>query len=502
MMSYKDKVEVAMAINLPTSEAIDWLKDHVSKRELKWFVEDDSAKHKIINVCYYKRNDLRLNLALAKYGTHLPTLRKLFRSPFHTLRLAVLTNPLIGPSMFLSEGILTRDDVFSIVTNLPKTASELCAVFENPGLNRDFAAEVIRKEKEYTELGDDNLLWIVAALRNNPIIAEIRDDTWMDGFAEHMHSQLPLGLLRLSAHVPVQKDWAYILTEIFQKTNAPFVPDEISPALLDRWRLEEGEEKDNETPTSSIFWFRYEFARLLFENHRSEDKKTITLEHPDRAVRLAVYTKIRPGDLFGWETQTEEFHYPSFKYDDEDDLTLPQKTVVEICKKYFQKDGNDFIEHLIRNESFWRRKEERELLNTLAWHLAEDKHSDMMTPNLLRVREKDMFETHPEYFKDEEIRVIEREEEKDIAPAQDLSVVKRLESIEEMLRDLKEDTIRDSQHLEPDRHREMLSELQDLRIELERSREENLNNLSKLSRDGTWVATWIVIILILIAIFK
>jgi hypothetical protein len=415
MLGYKEKIEAKALSQLSNESAIKWLKvnslsdDHNSSSAC---VSEDVRG--IANFCYYKRNDSSLMLALARYGTHLSTLKKIFLSSDRTVKLAVLTNPLVGPSSRLEEAgihrILSEGDVLEIIQNYPSNGQMLNALLENPKINRESLGDIISRKGQYENLDESLLFRIVSILSESPIISEQRKDNGIldpfDGLADASFNELNLNLLKLILSVPANPSWAYCLTNVLARLHAPYIPDEITFDLLERWNID-GEISDE--VNGSGFWIRFEIAKLIFRSRRKERKTFIAPEHKDKAVRLAYYSLVKPDELFAFDIHYNNFPYVRFDHIGEHEVTKTQQLVIDKCKELFELDGNDFIKKLIENVNFWERKKERKFLNDIAWNLAED-DLGMMVPNTYNWTQERMSINYPHYFEDDEVEELAEEE--------------------------------------------------------------------------------------------
>ena len=190
------------------------------------------------------------------------------------------------------------------------------------------------------------------------------------------------------------------------------LPDNISPNILGRWfdpENKEDKDKSSNEMSSGFFLLRKAITKILLESVRDEDKKEISPNHQDKAVRLACYENTSPAELFQTSVFDKNFKYPSWQYLREYPPDDSQKKFVSACEKYFALDKNDFIDSLIYNLSFWERKQERELLHNLSWNLAEDKHSSMDVPNSYRRRESYMLNKYPQFFNDDDFSDVPEE---------------------------------------------------------------------------------------------
>jgi len=441
-MDYREKIEATRLANTSSAEAIAWLEKKALKEKPRW-TGHGNARH-VMEYLLFRRRDVSVNLALARFGTYGPVLRKLYQEGNKVTQLSVLTNAFVGPKEFLGpDAALIEEDINGLIRDFPKTMDHLKAYFENPNIPRRFLENLLNKEELFETIDDTTFCNLVSYLAENEIITKPRDDTYLDGFSEYSYNQLFFALMALVGTVPTEQYWAGILTPIVQKVYLPFLPSEINFDMINRWRIEKPEEKDDEgsgTPKkrrfdpqlSNSFWLRQALAIRFLKDGDSASADAVTPDHEDKPVRLAYYSACKPEAIFDYFVREKDFEYPNFEYLKEHDeyLNDGQRKIVEICKQRFDQDKNEFIEELIGNDNFWRRKQERELLETLAWDLADDPRSSMDLPNILRGLEARLKKEKPEYFKDDEF--VDTTEE---ASVDDLlrTVIERMDKIDEKL---------------------------------------------------------------------
>ena len=411
----KNRLDAIDVLRLPDGDAVQWLKEKSSFEESFFPSSPERELHRIASFAFSRRGSKRIRQAVARYGSHIYTLKKLFKKGSRSDRLAVLSNPFIGPkeesSLFSSDCVLSKSDVKEILQNYQSSPREFAIFASNPHLNRQWLAGTISSWMETEGCDNNGLLFLVHCLVDNPIISCRRDESIMDGWAEHSFNRINFALADLLQTAPVTAVWADVLSRMLVNLYLSFVPDfEID--LIERW-------KDPEpTEDGERFYFLYlreQITRyLIVHNHRSEVKEKYSIDHADPAVRKGFYSSLSPDELFNGISRSRNFYYsstnsfrPSFlefsrRYRDDADLS-EQQQFVDFCKKCFERDKNDFVESLIWNENFWKTKEDREFLSDIAWSLADDPHSSMDVPNLYNARDQYHVEHNPSFFKDDEL---------------------------------------------------------------------------------------------------
>jgi len=396
-----DRIEVSKVLQLTDDQAIQWLEDNPYDNEDTIFSTSSKEIHKIVSYAFSRRESKRLRLAVAQYGSHIYTSQKIYKNGSRIERLAILSNSLIGPmndrQIFSPDGILNYQNANQLLINFQTNPRELEVLANNPHINREWVAGSIKRLSDTNENTDEILLYLIHYLVNNPIVNARRDDTFMDGWAEHSYNKLNLALANLLQTVPVTIEWAAVLGRLLETLYLDYVPD-FEVDLIDRWK---GPESENDYERISFDILREQITiKLIASNHRSEVKDKYTIDHDDLAVRKGLYRSLYPHELFKNSYGRYEFNYTSFKYPDDDKLNESQKTFLEVFNKCVERDKNEFIESLIGNDKFWESSEDRKFLEDIAWHADESSGSSLDVPNFYRAREQYYQENYPTYFEE------------------------------------------------------------------------------------------------------
>lgn len=393
----ENRLEAIDVLMLPDDQAVQWLRDHMPGDKSSWASDEEEHLHRLASFSFARRKSVRLQLAVAQYGSHVYTLKKLLAKGIKSQRLAVLSNALIGPVyedlLFSDERVLSEAEALELLKRHQSDSREFTVFARNPHLNRSWLAEMV---SSWTEKGqyDAESLFLVLNLANNPIILERRDETILCGYSEYTFDRLNLALVNLLQSAPVTRDWACVLAQLLEKLYLPYIPS-FDVDLIERWK--DPHPGDN----AEGYWFlrlRSDIVQYLY--HRF-DRSKYPLSHCDPSVRRGIYRSCEPNELFAGLLYELNFQYPSFRDPDEDSLSQAERKLVEICKNCFELDKNVFVESLLENEAFWTRREHREFLKDIAWHLAEDPHFLMNAPNIYRGIEQYHRREHSEFFEDE-----------------------------------------------------------------------------------------------------
>jgi len=403
-ISPKNRLDAIDVLRLSDDDAVQWLKEKLRFKVSIFSTSPERVLHRVASFAFSRRGSKRVRQAVARYGSHIRSLRNLLNIGSNSERLAVLSNPYIGPqnserNFFSSDLVLPKSDAEAILKNYQSNVRELAALANNPHINRDWLSDRISSWMEIEGFDSNGLLLLVHYLVDNPIINSRRDETVMDGWADFSYYRLNFALADLLQTVPVTTDWADVLSRMLPNLYLSHVPDfEID--LIERWK---DPELTEHVENFSFPYLREQITRyLIVRNHRSEVKEKYSLEHDDSAVRKGFYSSLQPYELFKDIARPLDFCYPSFRYLDDTELSESQQQLVDFCKRCFERDKNDFVESLIWNENFWKSKEDRGFLNDIAWSLADDPHSLMDVPNLKNARKQYHLEHNPSFFKDDE----------------------------------------------------------------------------------------------------
>ena len=425
-----NRLDAIDVLRLSDGDAVQWLKENPQFEESFFSTNPEREIHKVASFTFSRRRSKRVRQAAARYGSHIRSLRNLFNKGSKCERLAVLSNPYIGPqnegSLFSSELVLSESDAEVILQNYKSNTREFAVFANNHHINREWLAARISSWRETEGFDNDGLLFLVHYLVDNPIISSRRDETLMYGWAEYSYNQLNFALADLLQTVPVTIDWADVLGRMLANLYLLYAPD-FEVDLIERWKDPEPTEDGDRSYFPDL---REQITRyLIVRNHRSEVKEKYSIDHTDSAVRKGFYSSLPPYELFKGISRSRDFCYPSFRYLEDANLNESQQQFVDFCKKCFERDKNDFVESLIWNENFWETKEDRDFLSDIAWGLADDQHSSMDVPNLYNAREQYHVEHNPLFFKDDELVDVPYED----------TIDGKLSNLQEELNDLKEE---------------------------------------------------------------
>lgn len=313
----------------PEERAIEWLERNAPAGAPPLVESADEELHAVVSFVLGRRPSLRCRLAAGEHGSHIPTLRKLYRGGSLIERLAVLSNSSIGPAegdsvLFREDYVLSNDEGLELLQNSSLMNRDLRVFASNPHINRDWVADTLEGWSE-EKFEESALLSMVHHFASNPIVSAERDDTIMDGWDEYRYNQLNLQLVGLLARVSVSPRWAAAFLNLLPKLALPYTPDGVDQ-LYNRWidpAPPDGKERE-------LFpLLRQQITRyLIARDHRRAINEQFTLDHEDKAVRVGLYSVLSPYELFHGTIGTPGFEYPSFRYMDEERLSAPQRAFI------------------------------------------------------------------------------------------------------------------------------------------------------------------------------
>jgi hypothetical protein len=375
--SYKSIIKQAelMAMSPDTLAAL--LKKRASQSEAEW--RNDEVDEDI-EAALLLRGDPAIDLALAKHGRFIATLRPLFAAgePSGATRLSVLSNTVVGGDIFSKFPSALFDDESEVAAWLIAAPDEeISALFENYNLDDIFLRDLLEGKKPWDQISDDRLATIVATLHRNERMQRPYDDSFMDGYAEFTYASVFDAAWTLAKRVKPTDRWAAALNYLYDRLETEAFSIELPLELVARWRMDpsDADAIAKESKDAEVGWLsnhqgvRKGLARLALR--KDSNLLPILLDSDDPALRSAAYSDgdIRPEQL----------------------------------SASFERDGELVFNQAIHNHKIWRSHAGREALEAIAWAVVSaDKHSDLLAANIFNSIRSDFVKKHPDWFKDEE----------------------------------------------------------------------------------------------------
>jgi hypothetical protein len=92
-MNYREKIEASRMAKASAAEAVAWLEDNALAEKPSW--TKDLRARQVIEYLLFRRKDPSINLALARFATYAPVLRKLYQTADKATQLTI--NPATFP---------------------------------------------------------------------------------------------------------------------------------------------------------------------------------------------------------------------------------------------------------------------------------------------------------------------------------------------------------------------------------------------------------------------
>ena len=417
---------------LPNYEVVQWLEKNKYEYNEQSLENEYPEWHEFIEYIWHRRKNRHINIAICRYGKNERLLRKFKRKKDKTLLRCLLTNSHIN-------WLFSEEELKKIITNFPSTKNELTILFSNKYVHRDFFVKffediefLFKKENEVCAA------FCLSLISKNPKLKEKYDETIMDGWAHYRFGQLEDVFPTIIMDSPVSPIWQEALEILFKELPfKKYLPERIDPEkFLKKWK-DTKEEKEKAAKerfnVNRKYYFRLEFLKFYINNilfmPRHEGYLWTTFpnflvpDHKEKLYREAFFSFADYNDWFYYTEDDKEvivvpndFDYPEFNENSEYFRKDPKKIKIpkfenpdfnqllltKIISAY-KKDGEEFVEWLMRNKNFWKERKHREFLHNIAWNLCHDEHSDMRMPNIFNLCGDKFFEEYPDYFKDEEV---------------------------------------------------------------------------------------------------
>lgn len=375
--SYKAIIQQAELMAMPSEAAAAFLMKRAAKT--KGELRDDPVDDEI-EAGLLARGDPLINLALARHGRFIATLRPLFEAgePGSAIRLAVLSNNAVGGEIFsrFPSALFDSDEQLGAwIVAAPD--EELAALFENPNIDDLFLRDLLDAKAPWDAIPGDRLATIVIILHRNERMRRPYDDDYMDGYAEYSYGAVFNAAWSLAAMVEPTARWAAGLSYLYDRMETDAFSIGKPLELAARWHVDPSdaeavasEAKDNDRGwLSHCQGVRKGLARLALK----KDSKLLPtlLASEDPALRSAAYS---------------------------DGILTPEQ-----ISAAYDRDGELVFNQAMHNLKIWRFKPGRDALSAVAWSIVHnDKHSDLMAANIFNSIRSDLAKKHPDWFKDEE----------------------------------------------------------------------------------------------------
>jgi len=302
MRKYERIIQEAELLVMSPDSVAEFLKKR-AKQEIYTFDDADLVDEEAEMSLRGRANPL-IDLALARYARFSKTLRTIFQNsqPDSALRLAVLSNSAklqlefeVGLKISsFPENLFSDHEQFMHWLTDDASFEELLALFKNPMINDLFLRDLLERKKPWDILSEERLAMIVLGLGSNERMWTPYDGRG-DGFALAQYDAVFNSAWKLAEIVEPSKDWALVLSRLYERlsTDAYTVKDPLQ--LTDRWRLELSKpELAKEETKNNDFGYMSDYQGVrkgLAKLALSKDHALLPqlLLSPDIALRAAAY---------------------------------------------------------------------------------------------------------------------------------------------------------------------------------------------------------------------
>jgi hypothetical protein len=374
---YKAIIKQAELMAMPTEAVAAFLKKRADQNKVEWRndpVDED------VEAALLARGDPLINLALAKFGRFIATLKPLFDAaePSGAIRLSILSNNVVDSEIFSQFPTALFDEEEQVVGWLVAAPDEeVTALFENHNTDDTLLRDLLDAKAPWDAIPDDRLATIVMTLHRNERMWRPYDDDYMDGYAEYSYGAVFNAAWSLAGRVEPTVRWAVALSYLYDRMETDAFSIGKPLELAARWHVDPSdseavasEAKDVERGWLSHYQgVRKGLARLALK----KDSKLLPafLASEDPALRSAAYS---------------------------DGAISPEQ-----LSAAYEQDGELVFNQAMHNHKIWRFQQGRDALKAVAWSVVHnDKHSDLMAANIFNSIRSDLAKKHPDWFKDEE----------------------------------------------------------------------------------------------------
>lgn len=433
-------------VNASPENVFEWLKNNVVEKHTLGDEKRDQLENTLLS-----RNKKLINLGLALYGEVPSVGYTLFKSDDPIIKRAVLSGRSIRP-IFLDESWVLNDDVIPVLIEDEKKNNKsesdddgitlLHELLNNKFLPSGILEAVYEKSGHFSDVDENLWISLVAMSVRNERLSTPYSSTWMDGYDEYRYNAVFSSAWRLFKEFPVTKRAAHVLSYLSDRLVPEGLYDMKALDVIDHWRSDD--EKDDE----DYSYVRTALVKII-GNYSDEFKEL--KNHDDLAIRKGYYANLRcakPIDV----------------------------------SEGFDKDGKEFLDSAIYNDSFFTNEEIRNALKQACWD-APDEHSHMDYPNYFNSREEYLSGKHPEWFKDSWTGELPFEEIENADERRE----KRLEYLNAQVAELHKALLGEKDEYQESNEFGENSILNDLRLELQQIGE----HLSKLYQKSSFSWGWL-----------
>lgn len=369
--TYRDAVFLA---NCRDDEAASWLAARKKEYSTVFGTPETPGDSPVLEYILLRRRSSIVDLALAEYGRCRTVLERVYKRGSQSVRAVACGNPSLFVGDRVTKFVLTNEDEPLFWAIVQKgTLAELRAVCENPELTSGMYAALIgcweddqdSRVSDEWRIAGDRFKRLIGFLAQNPRVRIPREESaerhYWDGFSDYEYGKLFSDGWKLAEKVPVDQEWAYYLSKLYESLVVPYKLFDDVEIVLARWTPEEEGEF---SPTVSL---REAIAKAHLE------PRIEMLEGDDPALRRAFYSKFDP--------EKKEFA----------DLDW---------NAWLERDKYCHID-LRANTNVWKSWKGRQKLENMLW-FASKENPDVTAIGFLREQEEEYRKTNPDWFREED----------------------------------------------------------------------------------------------------
>ena len=367
---YRDATFLSQCIE---REARDWLKNRPVDYSTVFGIPRTPTGSHVLEYILYRRNLPLIDLALAEHGRSKSVLERVFKRASLSTRVVACANASLFYGDTLRESIFRNIEEGTLLRHIVARGSlaELRAVCENPDLEGGWYGYTVGRwegwEDQKGDIASDRFKWILFFLSKNPRISTPREESRHKYYygVDYEYNQLFINGWKLAEIVPVEREWAFVLSEFYRGLHRPHDVFDDVEAVLNRWRPEVDVPLHDEEP-SPFLGVREEIAAKFIEPNVE------MLENNDPAIRQAFYRTFDPDSH-----EFRELDWTEWLSHD------------EFCDIWLKS-----------NNKIWQSSVGRQKLRDLLWHKSS-KDNDSVDVGFFDELEQELRKTNPEWFENE-----------------------------------------------------------------------------------------------------
>ncbi|MED5530691.1 MAG: hypothetical protein VYA99_10100 [Pseudomonadota bacterium] len=349
-------------VNSAPEFVFEWLKSNPIEKHKYENGNRDRLEHSLLS-----RNEKLINLGLALYGETPSVGYSLFKSGDQNIKRAALGGRSVSP-IFLDESWVFNDDVIpALLEEERKTennendddrVSLLQQLLGNKFLPAEVLVALYKKTGHFSDVDENLWISMVAMSARNDRLSTPYSSTWMDGYDEYRYNAVFSAAWRLFKVFPVSKRAAHVLCYLSDRLVPDCPHDMKALDVVERWRSTDDEDD------KAFSLVRTALVKIVGSY---SDEFKLLKNHKDFALRKGYYANLK------WAKPSD-------------------------VSDGFNKDGKEFLDSAIYNDTFFSNEETRSALRQACWD-APDEFGRMDYPNLFNSRAEYLCSKHPEWFK-------------------------------------------------------------------------------------------------------